>query len=284
MSDLDLQTQLLTCQTRNAELQNAVRVLIAGRDRRDVWGNILAQTLIALMREQPEYQAQFWLNQFAILAREIVAQGTEIQALRAQVSYFQEAAGTDELTGLTNRRAFDNFFRRELATLARTIPPPPSDVNERRQLPTVSFMVIDIDHFKHINDTYGHPVGDVVLVEVARRIGLSFDHRPSDIVARCGGEEFWVTWPAVNCEQALEKAGEFCQHMAATPIQIRDQQGNIVSLTVTVSIGIETIEVTERLQPDAALQELNAAADRALYRAKQNGRNRAIHAQLSEKE
>lgn len=284
MSDLDLQTQLLTCQTRNAELQNAVRVLIAGRDRRDAWGNILAETLIALMREQPEYQAQFWLNQFAILAREIVAQGTEIQALQTQVSYFQEKAGTDELTGLSNRRAFDDFFRRELATLARNIPPPPSDVNERRQLPVVSFMVIDVDHFKQINDTYGHPAGDVVLIEVAQRIARSFDHRSSDIVARCGGEEFWVTWPAVNREKALEKAHEFCQYMAAAPIQIRDQQGNIVPLTVTVSIGISTIEVTERLQPDTALQELNAAADQALYQAKQRGRNRAIHAQLPEKE
>lgn len=286
MSDLtSLQAQLLTCQTRNTELQHAVRVLIEGRDRSDdAWGNILAEALLALVQEQPENQAQFWLDRWAIMAREIVAKGTEIQALRAQVSYFQEAAGTDELTGLTNRRAFDNFFGRELATLARTIPPPPSDVNERSQLPAVSFMVIDIDHFKHINDTYGHPVGDVVLIEVARRITLSFDHRPSDIVARCGGEEFWIVWFNVNGEQAIEKAREFCQHMADEPIQIRDQQGNIVSLTVTVSIGINTIEVTERLQSDDAFHMLNAAADQALYQAKQRGRNRAIHAQLPEKE
>lgn len=292
MSDLtSLQAQLLICQTRNTELQRAVRVLIEGRTRSDAWDNILAETLLALVQDQPEDQAQFWLDRWAIMAREIVAQSgviatqnTQIEALNAQVIYFQEAAGTDELTGLTNRRAFDNFFGRELATLARTIPPPPSDVNERRQLPTVSFMVIDVDRFKQINDTYGHPAGDIVLVEVARRIVLSFDHRPSDIVARCGGEEFWVVWFNVNGEQALEKAREFCQRMADEPIQIRDQQGNIVSLTVTVSIGIETIEVTERLQSGVAFHVLNTAADKALYQAKQNGRNRAIHAQLPEKE
>lgn len=275
-----LQEELLACQSRNAELQRAVRVLVEGRQQGNPWDDILARTLLCLLESQPETLAQSWLDQLAILAREVVAKHQEIQALKTQVSYFQEAAGTDTLTGLANRRAFDEYFGRELASLARSIPDLPADVNgERRQLPPITLMMVDIDHFKLINDTHGHPVGDAVLVEVAQRISRFFDHRPSDIVARCGGEEFWICWPAVDAKAAQEKASEFCLLLAADPISVVSPNGQAVTIPVTVSIGIETIEVTERLQTGDAFMILHRNADQAVYQAKQHGRNQAIHIQ-----
>ncbi len=276
MSQIEhLQEELLACQTRSAERQNAVRVLVEGRQRGDPWADILARALLCLLESQPETLAQHWLDQLAILAREIVAKHTEIEALQAQVAYFQEAAGTDALTGLANRRAFDEYFGRELASLARSIPDLPDDVSG--QLPPFSLMMIDLDHFKQINDTYGHPAGDAVLAEVARRISHFFDHRPSDIVARCGGEEFWICWPAVGAKAAQEKAEEFCRLLAANPVSVTSLDGKTVTIPVTVSIGIGTIEVTERLQTEAAFKLLHKHADQALYWAKQHGRNQAVH-------
>lgn len=286
MSQIEhLQTELLACQSRNAELQHAVRVLVEGRQQENPWDDILARALLCLLESQPETLAQHWLDQLAILAREvvakhhvIVAQETHIAAQQMQIVYFQEAAGTDPLTGLNNRRAFDEYFARELASLARSIPYLPDDVNgERRQLPVITLMMVDLDHFKLINDTHGHPVGDAVLVELARRISRFFDHRPSDIVARCGGEEFWICWPAVGAKAAQEKASEFCRLLAADPISMVNPDGQAVTIPVTVSIGIKTIEVTERLQSKEAFTILHGHADQAVYWAKQHGRNQAVH-------
>lgn len=273
MSQIEhLQAELLVCQSRNAELQHAVRVLVEGGQRGDPWADILARALLCLLESQPETLAQSWLDQLAILAREVVAKHHEIQALQTQVSYFQEAAGTDPLTGLNNRRAFDEYFGRELASLARGI-----SSNQPSKLPCVSLMVIDLDYFKQINDTYGHPIGDAVLVEMARRISRFFDQRPSDIVARCGGEEFWICWPAVSARAAQEKASEFCRLLAADPISVTNLNGQVVTIPVTVSIGIETIEVTERLQTQDAFTLLHEHADRTVYWVKRHGRNQAVH-------
>lgn len=210
---------------------------------------------------------QLWFLRLFPYVRELEQAKVMLEAL----------ALADPLTRLLNRRAFHEVFARGLALLARNIPPTPSHVSERRQLPSVSLMVIDIDHFKSINDTYGHPAGDAILVELARCIRLHLGQRPIDIVARSGGEEFWVVWPTVGAKVALEKARDFCQVVAATPMSIPSARGEAIITSITVSIGIATIDVTERLQATEAFQKLNAKADRALYWVKRHGRNQAAH-------
>lgn len=190
----------------------------------------------------------------------------------------ERRATTDPLTGLLNRRGFEEVLLREFALLARHFPTPPRDISERRPQPVMSFMVIDIDHFKQINDTHGHPAGDEVLTVLAKRIGEYFTRRSSDIVARCGGEEFWIGWPNVGVEAASAKARKFCSKLAADPINIRDTGGKIVEIPVTVSIGLSTMSVTSRLVMSEAFPTLNQQADVALLIAKRTGRNQALHA------
>lgn len=278
MSDInELQGQILACQIRNQQLQNAIRVLVSAHQSGDPWADRLAETLLCLMSEEPDHLAQQWLDHFAILAREIVAKNAEIQALQEEVQHLQGLATTDPLTGLVNRRAFQERFQGELSVLARGIPHPIEEMGERRRLPVMSLMVIDIDHFKSINDTYGHPAGDAVLIELARRMREELSHRPGDIVVRAGGEEFFVFWPTVGSDTATEKAARFCREVAAQLFRIPDGQGEERDIAVTVSIGIGTIEVTERLRFGDAHQWLSFVADKALYWAKQHGRNQAVH-------
>ena len=125
-------------------------------------------------------------------------------------------------------------------------------------------ILIDIDHFKRVNDTHGHPAGDEVLREVARRLGSVM--RTVDRVTRFGGEEFALVVMEMDRAGALETARRICVEIARTPIQV----GNII-LPVTVSAGLAV------LPGDADNgKALVAAADKALYAAKAGGRNRAM--------
>ncbi len=155
---------------------------------------------------------------------------------------------TDALTGLYNRRHLDDELRRQGSTAQR----------HDEQL---SLILFDIDHFKHVNDTYGHPTGDLVLQEFARR--LTRELRAADVAGRWGGEEFLLILPRTDLGGAMEVAERIRIATAAHPISAA---GHEVSVTVSAGVAVGPAE------PD----ELVRRVDTALYRAKATGRNRTV--------
>ncbi len=161
----------------------------------------------------------------------------------------EKLATTDGLTELNNHRQFQELLSKEIE---RT----------RRYGSTVSLLLMDIDHFKSFNDTYGHPVGDLVLKEISKCIRKSL--RANDIAARYGGEEFTVIVPESNEQGALIIAERIRSTIENHIIVSNDRQ-----LRVTVSIGIAAYPSLAANQP-----QLIDSADKALYNSKEHGRNR----------
>jgi two-component system cell cycle response regulator len=158
------------------------------------------------------------------------------------------AALTDSLTGLPNRRSAMDQLEQAWSAAARTGFP-------------LAVMVVDIDHFKHINDTYGHAAGDKVLREAAATLRASA--RREDSVCRIGGEEFLVICPNTSLEAALQSAERLRATLGARRIAIGHAEG-----TITTSVGVAVRE------PDTVdMDALVSAADQALYAAKEAGRN-----------
>jgi diguanylate cyclase (GGDEF)-like protein len=168
----------------------------------------------------------------------------------------ERLAVTDGLTGLYNRRFLLEMLRLEADRSART----------RRPL---SLVVIDLDHFKQVNDSLGHPAGDAVLVQAADRIRQVT--RVTDIVARYGGEEFVVLLPDTDEEPALELAERIRRSLRRTPIAVPHGR----DVTVTGSFGLATA-AGDPLTGRIDTERLVADADRALYRAKLQGRDRTV--------
>jgi two-component system, cell cycle response regulator len=169
---------------------------------------------------------------------------------------------TDSLTGVYNRRYLD---RRLLEEIARA----------RRQRYDLSFMYIDIDHFKRINDTLGHQAGDEVLREVAARI--KGELRVSDALARFGGEEFVVVLIDADLDSAAFVAERIRTAISATMI---DLAGGL-KVSITGSIGVACLAVAQEesgvgVPAEVAARELIAQADEALYQAKAGGRDRVV--------
>jgi len=161
-----------------------------------------------------------------------------------------ELAMKDSLTGLFNRRHFDERLRLELRRAQREGTP-------------VGLLLCDLDHFKRVNDGYGHPAGDAVLREAARRIGEAV--RDVDVVCRYGGEEFAVVLPACALEEAGQVAERVRRSVSALPIPL----DGATALPITVSVGVSAFP-----SPVNNALELARAADGALYRAKTRGRDR----------
>ncbi|HZX33306.1 MAG TPA: diguanylate cyclase [Rhodocyclaceae bacterium] len=170
----------------------------------------------------------------------------EIQRLQAAL---QEQAIRDSLTGLFNRRYLDETLEREVA-------------RSRREGSPLSLVLMDIDHFKRINDTYGHHAGDLALKAVADL--LLSDVRAEDVVCRYGGEEFLILLPGMPVASAIERAEGWCRLIAGASL---DHDG--VELRLTASFGVAAYPEHARI-PD----QLTQCADRALYQAKREGRNR----------
>jgi diguanylate cyclase (GGDEF)-like protein len=160
---------------------------------------------------------------------------------------------TDSLTGVWNRRHFDLRLDEELERSARFLEP-------------FGLLLLDVDAFKPINDVYGHPAGDFVLVELARR--LQDVTRSVDVVARFGGEEFALILPRTPLEGALLVAEKIRTAVARVPFDALGQE-----IPVTVSVGAAAY-------PDSGVdpRTLLAAADEALYEAKATGKNRVVRA------
>jgi two-component system cell cycle response regulator len=175
--------------------------------------------------------------------------------LRQNVQISLEMAITDQLTGLHNRR----YMSSHLDTLIESA---------KKSEKPIAFLIMDIDHFKSVNDTYGHDVGDEVLREFANRISTNI--RGIDLACRYGGEEFVVVMPDTDIQLALSVAERLRGSIekATFPISRPPQQ-----LAITVSIGMAGSE-----GPTDTAQALLHRADRALYRAKREGRNRVVAA------
>ena len=179
-------------------------------------------------------------------ARIVELQDSLIQAREA----LREQAMHDPLTQLLNRRATMDVLVAELSRGNR----------ERRPL---TAMMVDIDHFKLVNDRYGHPAGDGVLCEVSRRLRIS--SRTYDTVGRIGGEEFLIVVPGCAAAQGMAQAERLREVVCTHPITFKG-----LSINVTVSVGVATLPHPKQDRMEALL----ALADQALYRAKAGGRNR----------
>ncbi|WP_324292921.1 GGDEF domain-containing protein [Paenibacillus wulumuqiensis] len=171
-----------------------------------------------------------------------------IQRADDTLTMTREAANHDFLTQLYNPRAFDRLFRQTI-------------VDAREHQRSFALLVVDIDFFKKINDSYGHLNGDTVLVQVAEVLGRTI--RPGDYCARKGGEEFAVILNECDERQAVELAEEIRTAMEQHTFVLEEGQ----SIQLTVSIGVSCYPLT-------APEQLFPEADRALYQAKENGRNR----------
>lgn len=169
----------------------------------------------------------------------------------------QRYALEDSLTGLNNRRAFMNRAETELKKAQREGTP-------------VSVALLDLDHFKQVNDTYGHDVGDAVLRHFAGILKNAF--RAGDITGRIGGEEFAIVLPRIDRKGAYNILKRLCDTVAQSPCPYKNEAGEMAELYYTISIGF-----TGPAQiGDETIDEMLSKADVGLYDAKEQGRNRVI--------
>lgn len=205
-------------------------------------------SVIALLRLKRSH-APFTADELRFL--EAVVNQTALALERAKlIAFLENLSITDALTGIANRRHFEWRLSEEVE-------------RARRYKYPLSALMLDLDHFKQINDTYGHQVGDTVLQQVAQRLKHSL--RRTDFLARYGGEEFVILAPQTPSERALVLAERIRQVIAKSPIPVADN----LQIHITVSVGVAVF-------PDHAQNEIGLvrAADAALYKAKQLGRNR----------
>lgn len=183
------------------------------------------------------------------LKKNIETSRGEIQALKDELIRANTIANTDELTNIPNRRGYRNMLKNAIE-------------NANQQGQSFAFLILDIDHFKKVNDTYGHLVGDGVLRYVAKM--LYRETKGRDYIARIGGEEFVIILPNTSYTAALKVANTIRQKIEKKPLKVK---GSSQPLNLTVSIGVSMYQLGEE---DVSLFE---RADKALYLAKKQGRN-----------
>lgn len=200
-----------------------------------------------------EYRAGWY--QLAVTVAEVIKLSLSNLRLRERL---REQANRDTLTGLFNRRYLEDILPRELHRALRRNTP-------------LCLAMLDLDHFKRFNDTYGHEVGDVLLHELGRVLRENL--RKSDIVCRYGGEEFVI----VLLDSSLDQARQHLEQIRLLIEGMQIRHGNNLLSTMTVSVGIAGAP-----EHASTLEELLRAADYALYAAKQAGRNCIVPYQWSE--
>jgi len=171
------------------------------------------------------------------------------QAVEEANRRLEELATTDALTGLANRRKFLEVLETEFR-------------RSRRYGGRLTLAMVDVDHFKVFNDTYGHAFGDRVLVEVAKHLGA--EARQTDVVARLGGDEFVILMPETSVDKAAQAAERIRKTISKDPISDGTR-----SVPATISVGIATVEASQVATPEIPLKQ----ADNAMYAAKEAGRN-----------
>lgn len=192
-------------------------------------------------------------NLLRVLARRVRNDNRLLQEAVQVQQHFEHAATVDPLTGLRNRRWLNDAFERQVQR-ARTTGR------------AASLLMVDADHFKSVNDTYGHLVGDDVLVHLGRTLAGAL--RPTDLLARYGGEEFAILLPDVDCGDALTVADRVRRSVEASKLETSAGAG--ATLSLTVSIGVAATTPANPLQLPALIER----ADQHLVQAKAAGRNR----------
>jgi two-component system cell cycle response regulator len=192
-------------------------------------------------------------NELLARARTLVRKKRYTERLRDNVQLSIEMAITDALTGLYNRRYMESHLTALVEQAAARGKP-------------LTVLILDIDYFKAINDSYGHDAGDDVLREFAVRIRKSI--RGIDLACRYGGEEFVAVMPETDMAVATMVAERLRRRIASDPFSIQQGKG---SVEVTISIGLATLG-----SPNETAAEILKRADQALYRAKRDGRNRVV--------
>jgi diguanylate cyclase len=187
-----------------------------------------------------------------LLRREVARSHQALADKQIELAFL---ATHDPLTGLYNRREFMRLAEMEL-------------VRARRDPTPTHIIMLDIDHFKTINDRYGHPEGDLVLIKIAAVLASSM--RETDVVARLGGEEFIILLPKTTREAALAVTEKLRIRINTTP---HEAEGDAIA--ISASFGVTGISVGQA----ALLDDLYLAADQALYQAKEHGRNRVAFAE-----
>lgn len=205
-------------------------------------------------------------NDLEFMVAEIRQSFTKVIAHMEQDAHdLVEMSYTDGLTKLNNRRAFDRYFQSTVSEYVRSGNP-------------LCLLMLDIDHFKKFNDSYGHRIGDQALVTVAAKL-LGYAHKyetaPGQFFfpARFGGEEFVVALPGVTLQEAQEDAEALRAIIEEYNFIIRDSRGQVVQkgIKITVSVGVAELDMA---WGDEAAEHLLDDADKAMYQAKAAGRNR----------
>ena len=173
----------------------------------------------------------------------------EIEHRRALELKLKEMASTDPLTGLANRREYETLFMHEIHRARRSGTP-------------LAACILDLDHFKRVNDTYGHAAGDAVLRNTAQLLKQKL--RTMDIIGRLGGEEFIILLPETTIDQAAAIGTRLLEALAEMEIDVGK-----TTIRVTATIGISGL-----IDEDETFNTIIARADEALYRGKNAGRNR----------
>jgi diguanylate cyclase (GGDEF)-like protein len=188
------------------------------------------------------------------LTREVSEERRRREQLARVNQDLLSAAHTDPLTGVANRRGFDSFVSH--------LP-----IAGGRGQDALAVLMLDLDHFKSVNDTYGHAAGDEVLKVMARRWVMQI--RDSDLLARMGGEEFCILLPGADLEGARGVAEKIRLATCTTPVMVPEGEGRR-PLQVSVSIGLAWAGPSS----DTTMQGLMDLADEAVYESKNGGRNR----------
>jgi len=237
------------------DLERKIQERMQGKDatyeqylrRKDDSNHWVTLSAKAMLDDQNNYMGSF------IMLTDIHERKILEEQLKAAIKKLEILSNVDGLTNLANRRYFDNTVSLEYTKLAK-----------HKEL--LSFIMIDIDFFKSLNDYYGHLIGDDCLKQVAKSLAQSVSH-PSHLMARYGGEEFICMLPKTN-----EKDTEILAEKMRSAIESLHicNKGSKISKYLTVSLGI----VTMQCSPEEDVLELIGNADKALYRAKSSGRNK----------
>lgn len=233
-------------QQRQTLLNTQAELLSKERQAQDVQKSLLA--LQENTTEELEYKVQERTLELEIALRELSETNRELQ----------EKNTLDALTGIRNRSYFDKKYQAEVR-------------RSRREQTQLSVVMIDIDHFKNVNDQYGHLVGDECIKSVASTLEKALK-RPSDDVCRFGGEEFALILPSTDLEGALDLVEQLRAEIEKTSIQAED-----LTVNITISAGIGSAIAELNQEEDMIL----ALADKQLYLAKNAGRNNVQGSQLN---
>ena len=246
LNGIELCRSLRACST---EFYRYILMITSRNDKRDI---VCAMEMGADDHLPKPFEDSDLRARLVVASRILAAQDKLIHAREA----FRERATRDALTGLWNRAQFFELFNAELD-------------RARRNQSALGMLLLDLDRFKSINDTFGHPTGDFVLKELARRLRRNV--RSYDFAGRFGGEEFVIALPGCDRRQLRNRAEAIRRLVAREPFRVGRRD-----ISATVSIGAAVVHQDKR-----SAMDIVAAADLALYRAKNSGRNRTAFCERS---